>query len=215
MDQRLKIKGGFLMTMKLLLVTVLLSFLELSVSSAQEGSTVTDEVKKVVDEVIRIVTNKDLKKPQNARERRAEMKKAIGSIFDYGQMTKLSMGIHSKDRNPAEQKELVKLFETLLENSYATKMNRSDDEKIIYLKEDVEGDYAEVSSRVITEKGDEFSLVYRLGKEGNKWMVYDVVIDGMSLVSNYRSQFNRIIEEQGYNELIKKLQTKSEEIKAR
>lgn len=214
MDQRLKIKGGFLMTMKLLLVTVLLSF-GVTVSSAQEGSTVTDEVKKVVNEVIRIVTNKDLKKPQNARERRAEMKKAIGSIFDYGQMTKLSMGIHWKERNPAEQKELVKLFETLLENSYATKIESYNNEKIIYLKEDVEGDYAEVSSRVITEKGDEFSLVYRLGREGNKWMVYDVVIDGMSLVSNYRSQFNRIIEEQGYNELVKKLQTKSEEIKAR
>lgn len=202
------------MTMKLLLVTVLLSF-GVTVSSAQEGSTVTDEVKKVVDEVIRIVTNKDMKKPQNARERRAEMKRAIGSIFDYGQMTKLSMGIHWKERHPAEQKELVKLFETLLENSYATKIESYNNEKIIYLKEDVEGDYAEVSSRVITEKGDEFSLVYRLGKEGNKWMVYDVVIDGMSLVSNYRSQFNRIIEKQGYNELVKKLQTKSEEIKAR
>ena len=214
MDQRLKIEGGILITMKLLLVTVLLSF-GVTVSSAQESSTVTDEVKKVVDEVIRIVTNKELKKPQNARERRAEMKKAIGSIFDYGQMTKLSMGIHWKERNPAEQKELVKLFETLLENSYATKIESYNNEKIIYLKEDVEGDYAEVNSRVITEKGDEFSLVYRLGKEGNKWMVYDVVIEGMSLVSNYRSQFNRIIEEQGYNELVKKLQTKSEEIKAR
>ncbi len=202
------------MTMKLLLVTVLLSF-GVTVSSAQEGSTVTDEVKKVVDEVIRIVTNKELKKPQNARERRAEMKKAIGSIFDYGQMTKLSMGIHWKERTPAEQKELVKLFETLLENSYATKIESYNNEKIIYLKEDVEGDYAEVNSRVITEKGDEFSLVYRLGKEGNKWMVYDVVIEGVSLVSNYRSQFNRIIEEQGYNELVKKLQTKSNEIKAR
>ncbi len=214
MDQRLKIEGGILITMKLLLVTVLLSF-GVTVSSAQESSTVTDEVKKVVDEVIRIVTNKELKKPQNARERRAEMKKAIGSIFDYGQMTKLSMGIHWKERTPAEQKELVKLFETLLENSYATKIESYNNEKIIYLKEDVEGDYAEVNSRVITEKGDEFSLVYRLGKEGNKWMVYDVVIEGVSLVSNYRSQFNRIIEEQGYNELIKKLQTKSEEIKAR
>lgn len=202
------------MKVKFLLVTVLMSLI-VTVWPAQGASTVTDEVKKVVDEVISIVSNKELKGPQNERKRRAEMKKAIGSIFDYTEMTKLAMGIHWKERTPAEQKELVKLFETLLENSYATKIESYNNEKIIYLKEDVEGDYTEVSSRVITEKGDEFSLVYQLGKEGNKWMVYDVVIEGLSLVSNYRSQFNRIIEEQGYSELVKRLQTKSKEIKAR
>jgi phospholipid transport system substrate-binding protein len=202
------------MKMKLLLVTVLLS-LGVAVWPAQGVTTVTDEVKKVVDEVIRIVSNKELKKPQNRGERRAEMRKAIGSIFDYGQMAKLSMGTHWEECTPAEQKEFVPLFETLLENSYATKIESYNNEKIVYLQETVEGDYAEVRSKVITAKGEEFSLDYRLGKEGNKWMVYDVVIEGVSLVANYRSQFHNIIQTQGYNELVKKLQTKSAEIKAR
>jgi len=78
----------------------------------------------------------------------------------------------------------------------------------------VEGEYAEVKSKVVTPKRDEYALDYRLLSAGGRWMVYDVVIEGVSLVSNYRSQFNRIIAGQGYNELVKKLRTKSEEITA-
>ena len=201
------------MKMKFLLVSVLMS-LCVAVWPAQGAATVTDEVKKVVDEVIRIVTSKELKKPQNEGKRRAELKKTIGSIFDYGQMTKLAMGAHWKKRTPAEQKAFVPLFETLLENSYANKIESYNNEKIVYLKESVEGDYAEVKSKVITTKGEEFSLDYRLSKQGNKWMAHDVVIEGVSLVANYRSQFNRIIQSQGYDGLLKKLQTKSAEIKS-
>jgi phospholipid transport system substrate-binding protein len=201
------------MKMKLMLVSVLLS-LGVAVWPAQGAATVTDEVKKIVDEVVRIVSSNELKKPKNEGKRRAELKKAIGSIFDYGQMAKLTLGVHWKKCTPAEQKEFVPLFETLLENSYATKIESYNNEKIVYLKETMEGDYAEVKSKVITTKGDEFTLDYRLGKEGSKWMVHDVVIEGVSLVANYRSQFNRIIQTQGYNELVKKLQTKSAVIKA-
>jgi phospholipid transport system substrate-binding protein len=200
------------MKMKFLLVSVLMS-LCVAVWPAQGAATVTDEVKKAADEVIRIVSSKELKKPHNEGKRRAELRKAISSIFDFGQMAKLSMGAHWKKRTPAEQKTFVPLFQTLLENSYANKIESYNNEKIVYLKESVEGDYAEVKSKVITTKGDEFSLEYRLSKEGNKWMVHDVVIEGVSLVANYRSQFNRIIQSQGYDGLLKKLQTKSAEIK--
>lgn len=200
------------MKIRLMLLSVLMS-LGIAVWPAQGATTVTDGVKKVVDEVVHIVSSKELKKPKNEGKRRSELKKAIGSIFDYGQMAKLSMGTHWKKRTPAEQKEFVLLFETLLENSYATKIESYNNEKIVYLKENVEGEYAEVKSKVITARGEEFTLDYRLNKEGNKWMVYDVVIEGVSLVANYRSQFNSIIQTQGYNELVQKLQTKSAEIK--
>ena len=201
------------MKMKLLLLTVLLS-LGVAAWPAQADATVTDEVKNVVDEVVRIVSNKELKKPQNEEKRRAGLKKAIGSKFDYGQMAKLSMGAHWKERTPGEQKEFAHLFETLLENSYATKIEAYNNDKIVYMRENVEGDHAEVKSKVITSKGEEYSLNYRLAKRENEWLVYDVVIEGVSLVANYRSQFNRIIQQQGYNDLVKKLRTKSTEIKA-
>jgi phospholipid transport system substrate-binding protein len=108
----------------------------------------------------------------------------------------------------------VGLFSTLLENSYAGKIESYNNEKIVYTGERIENDYAEVDSKVVTAKRDEYTLDYRLLKKGQKWMIYDVVIEGVSLVSNYRTQFNKIINEKGYPELVKKLRTKSEEIKA-
>jgi phospholipid transport system substrate-binding protein len=201
------------MKMKLLLVSVLLS-LWIAVWPAHADATVTDDVKKVVAEVVRIVSNKDLKKPQNEEKRRTELKKAIGSIFDYGQMAKLSMGTHWKERAPAEQKEFEKLFETLLENTYATKIEAYNNDKIVYVRETVVGNHVEVISRVFTAQEEEYTLDYRLAKKNNEWLVYDVVIEGVSLVANYRGQFNHIIQTQGYDELVKQLRTKNAEIKA-
>lgn len=175
-------------------------------------ATPTDEVKKTVDEVVRIVSEKESKK--NEQKRRQALKKTISVIFDYGEMAKRSLGKHWNQRTPAERKQFVELFATLLENSYAGKIESYNNERIVYIKETIDGDHAEVRSKVVTAKRDEFSLDYRLMSQGGKWMVYDVVIEGVSLVSNYRSQFNRIITANGYPELVKKLQSKSEEIKA-
>jgi len=171
-----------------------------------------DDVKKTVDEVVRIVADKETKK--NEQKRRQALKKTISVIFDYGEMAKRSLGKHWNERTAAEKKQFVDLFATLLENSYAGKIESYNNEKIVYLKETHENDHAEVKSKVVTAKRDEFTLDYRMLKQNDKWMVYDVIIEGVSLVSNYRSQFNRIISASGYGELVKKLQTKSSELKA-
>ena len=195
---------------KIVAVIVMLFLLTLVGPGKVVASVVTDEVRKTVDEVVKIVTDKDLKNPKNEQKRRAALKETIGRIFDYGEMAKRSMGVHWKELTPAEQKEFVGLFATLLENTYAGKIESYNNEKIVYGKESLDGDHAVVESRVITAKRDEYELGYRLLKEGGKWMVYDVVIEGVSLVSNYRTQFNKIINEKGYKELLKKLRTKSE-----
>ena len=169
-----------------------------------------DDVRKTVDEVVRIVADKETKK--NEQKRRQALKKTISVIFDYGEMAKRSLGKHWNERTAAEKKQFVDLFATLLENSYAGKIESYNQERIVYLKESVEGEYAEVKSKVVTPKRDEYALDYRLINKGGRWLVYDVVIEGVSLVSNYRTQFNRIITGQGYGELVKKLRTKSEEI---
>ncbi|HTG82759.1 MAG TPA: ABC transporter substrate-binding protein [Geobacteraceae bacterium] len=201
------------MIARLTILALLLWSIILSAPATARAS-VTDEVKRTVDEVVRIVSDKELKKPQNEKKRRQELKAAVGRIFNYGEMAKRSLGRYWKERSPAERKEFVSLFEILLENSYAGKIESYNQEKIVYLSENVEGEYAEVKSKVVTPKRDEYALDYRLLSAGGRWMVYDVVIEGVSLVSNYRSQFNRIIAGQGYNELVKKLRTKSEEITA-
>jgi phospholipid transport system substrate-binding protein len=172
----------------------------------------TEDIKKTVDEVVRIVADKEMKK--NEVKRRQALKKAISTIFDYQEMAKRSLGKHWNVRTAAEKKQFAELFATLLENSYAGKIESYNNEKIVYIKESLEDDYAEVKSKVVTAARDEFTLDYRLFKQNGKWMVYDVVIEGVSLVSNYRSQFNKIIVANGYDKLVKKLQSKNEELKA-
>lgn len=172
----------------------------------------TEDVKKTVDEVVHIVADKEMKK--NVTKRRQVLKKAISGIFDYTEMAKRSLGKHWNARTAAEKKQFADLFATLLENSYAAKIESYNNERIVYIKEIVEEEYAEVKSKVVTAARDEFTLDYRLFKQNGKWMVYDVIIEGVSLVSNYRSQFNKIITSNGYDRLVKKLQSKNEELKA-
>ena len=173
---------------------------------------VTGDVKKTVDEVIRIVTDSNLKK--HDQQRRQALKKAISKMFDYSEMAKHSLGKHWNQRTQSERNQFTDLFASLLENSYAGKIESYNNEKIVYLKETLDGNYAEIKSKVITAKRDEYSLDYHLLNENGKWMVYDVVIEGVSLVSNYRTQFNKIINSNGFNELVKKLQTKSSDLKS-
>ncbi|HXE98672.1 MAG TPA: ABC transporter substrate-binding protein [Dongiaceae bacterium] len=173
----------------------------------------TEDVKKTVDEVVRIVSDKEMKK--NVTKRRQALKKTISSIFDYSEMAKRSLGKHWNDRKPEEKKQFAELFSTLLEDSYAGKIESYNNEKIVYIKEfQDDEDHAVVKSKVVTAARDEFTLDYHLLKQNGKWMVYDVVIEGVSLVSNYRSQFNKIITANGYDRLVKKLQSKNEELKA-
>lgn len=171
-----------------------------------------DEVKKTVDEVVRIVASKEMK--HNDQKRRQALKKTISQVFDYSEMAKRSLGRHWNQRTAAEKKQFTELFATLLENSYAGKIESYNNERIVYLKEIIDGDYSEVKSKVVTAKRDEFTLDYRMIHQNGKWMAYDVVIEGVSLVSNYRTQFNKIINNGGYSELVKKLETKNDELKA-
>lgn len=177
-------------------------------------ATVTDDVRNTVDEIIRIVSDKEMKKHANEQKRRSAIKKSLATIFDHQEMAKRSLGKHWNQRSPEERKQFVNLFASLLENSYASKIESYNNEKIVYIKESIDNDYAEVKSKVITPKRDEFTLDYKLIKQSSgKWVVYDVVIEGVSLVSNYRTQFNKIISTNGYPELVKKLQAKNNEIK--
>lgn len=197
-----------------MLTRISLVLLACLLSSTLAFASVTDTIKKTVDDVIKIVGDEELKKKANEQRRRTAIKKAIATIFDSQEMAKRSLGRHWNQRTPVERQQFAELFATLLENSYAGKIESYNNEKIIYTRESVDGDYAEVKSKVVTAKNDEYTLDYRLlKKENGSWMVYDVVIEGVSLVSNYRTQFNKIISTSGYPELLKRLQSKSNEIK--
>lgn len=170
-----------------------------------------DIVNKTTDKIIEILKDKELKKPNKTQERRTAIRKVITEIFDFEEMSKRSLAVHWQKRTAVEKREFVSLFTDLLERSYVKKIESYTNEKIIYLDERIDGDTALVRSKIITTRNLEVPIDYRMMKKENKWVVYDVVIEGVSLINNYRTQFNKIIRQYSYEDLVKRMKNKQEE----
>lgn len=201
---------SFIRPLSLLIIMFAVFFWSFTVPVSAAGP--TEQVKKTIDKVIEILNDKELKKPNRTEERRALLRKATEERFDYEEMAKRSLSIHWHKRTPHEKKEFVSLFSELLERSYINKIESYSDEKILYTDESIESHYSVVKTRIITKRNVEVPVDYRLLKTGDQWKVYDIVIEGVSLISNYRSQFNKIIRKDSYDELVKRLKTKKEGI---
>jgi phospholipid transport system substrate-binding protein len=144
----------------------------------------------------------------DGRQRRTEIRRAAQGLFDFREMARLTLAQHWKDRSAPEQEEFVQLFTELLERSYLTTIENYAGEKITFQGESISGPYAQVRSRITTDRRMETSIEYRLLERDARWAVYDVVLDGVSLVSNYRSQFNSIIRTSSFGDLLAKLRSK-------
>lgn len=176
------------------------------------GGEPTDQLKETIDKVIEILKNKELKKPNRTEERRAFLRKVTDERFDYEEMAKRALSIHWAKRSLQERKEFVSLFKELLERSYINKIESYSDEVILYASETVESDFSVVKTKIVTKRNIEIPIDYKLYKTKAQWKIYDVSIEGVSLVSNYRNQFNKIIRAHSYEELVKRLKAKKEEI---
>lgn len=170
-----------------------------------------EQIKTTVDNVINILKDPKYKGESKAQQRRAALRTEISKVFDFEEMSKRTLGVYWKERTPQEKKEFVELFKDLLERSYSGKIESYTDEEVVYTDERIENRYAEVKTKIITKERKEIPIDYRLYFTGNNWKVYDVVIEGVSLISNYRSQFNKIIRTQSYQELVKRMKTKQTE----
>jgi phospholipid transport system substrate-binding protein len=168
-------------------------------------------VKDTIDKVIQLVTDEELKNPDQAFHRRKLLEETIGHHFDFKEMAKRSLAAHWKIRREVEHQEFVQLFQALLSKTYARKIETYSGEEIRYLKERLKGPFAEVQTKIVSKK-TAISLDYRLLRKDDIWRVYDVVVEGVSLVKNYRVQFKRIIHRSSYEELVKILREKSSEI---
>ena len=194
--------------MRVSAINVFLVFLlSVATGNAHAGAP-TEQVKQSVDKVLDILKNKELKKPANEKKRRAEIRKVVNERFDFEDMAKRSLGIYWRQRTPEERKEFVPLYTDLLERTYIKKIEDYTDEKIAYTGEKIDGNYATVDTKIITSKNTEIPLNYRLVNEKGQWMVYDVVIEGVSLINNYRNQFSSIIHQESYEGFVKKLKSK-------
>lgn len=192
-------------------VTVLLAAGCWLLSPAYAGEP-TRHVKEGVDKIIEILRDERLKKPEFRAERRTAIRRVVNEKFDFEEMARRALGIHWRARTPEERKEFVALFSNLLERSYIDRIEGYADEEIVYTGERIDGEYADVDTKIITKRAVEIPIRYRLLKENNRWYVYDVVIEGVSLISHYRSQFSRIIRAQSYEELVRIMKDRREEI---
>ncbi len=177
------------------------------------GGPATDAMKTTIDEVLRILADKDLKEPAKANERRLLLEKVVGDRFDYQEMSRRSLGAPWNGLSEQDKREFVDLFRTLLTNSYADKIETYSGEGVQYINERTEKEYAEVRTKVLSGK-TEIPLDYRLINKAGEWRVYDVIVDGVSLVNNYRGQFTKIMRSSSYADLVDQLRKKSAQLKA-
>jgi phospholipid transport system substrate-binding protein len=171
----------------------------------------SDQLKAQIDRVLKTLEDPDLKKEGRAKDRRTAVRRIANEIFDFVETARRSLGRHWQPRTPAERDEFVELFSDLLERSYISRVELYGGEKIQYLGDSTEGDQAKVQTKLLTKGGSEIPIEYRMHRKADRWLVYDVIIEGVSLVANYRTQFNKIIQTSSYQELVRKMKTKQEE----
>jgi phospholipid transport system substrate-binding protein len=169
----------------------------------------TQQIKQTTDKILSILADSNLKNPSRAQERKQWVSQAIGERFDWEELARRSLAQHWAQRTPDEKKEFTQLYRELLERTYLNKVQDYSGETVRYEGESIESDYATVKVRILTSKNTEISVDYRVMKKGTNWLVYDLSIEGVSLVNNYRSQFNSILQKSTYQELVKKLKEKS------
>lgn len=181
----------------------------LSFGAIQNGSeSPTDVVRATLTEVLRILGDPKLEDPAQSTSRRRMLEEIISSRFDYREMSKRTLAAQWNRLTKEQQAEFVELFKTFLSDRYGARIDDYSGEKVEYLGERLEGQYAEVRTKLVSSK-TQYPMDYRLINRSGKWYAYDIVADGISLVKNYRSQFERIIRIDSYEELVKRLRNRT------
>ncbi len=178
----------------------------LLIVSAASLASPTEVVQLAVEQVVRLM--QDSERPAASEQRRFEIRLIANRLFDFTEMARRSLGRHWSDRTSQQREEFVGLFSGLLERSYFSKIENYAGERFVYNGETVEGEFATVRSKIIGGRKAEIPVDYRLHLVGSRWAVHDVLIDGISIVSNYRAQFNQIIQTSSYDNLIQKMRLK-------
>lgn len=190
-------------------VGVLAASFVLGVVSGALAGPPSDQLKTGIDKVVHVLADPSLKGTAKARERRDTLREITGPLFDWSEMASRALGRHWQPRTEAERQEFVRLFHDLLERSYLSTLERYNGERVTYGAESVEGDQATIRTQVLNKEGQQLPVDYRMVRRGDRWLVYDVLIEGVSLVANYRAQFDQIIRTGSYEKLVEKLKSPS------
>lgn len=187
---------------------ILLAIVFLFAAATAHAGDPAEELRVVVEKVQKILSDPQLKSEGKKQERLDQLRQVIYPKFDFVEMAKRSLGSHWRRRSPEEQREFVQLFRELLENSYVGNIDSYDGEKVVIQDKRVDKNFAEVDTKIVTKNGEEFSVNYKMHEADGNWKVYDVVIENISIVNNYRSQFNRVIAKSSYEDLVRNMKEK-------
>jgi phospholipid transport system substrate-binding protein len=178
-------------------------------SYSAHGGEPLEVVRTAAERAIEVLKDPQLIAKEKRTERINRLKEIVNPIFDYEEMAKRSLGPHWRRRSPVEQQEFVQLFRDYLEKVYADRIDLYAGEKASFGRETLDGSFAQVESTMVNPKGEEVAVVYKLRRTNGRWKVYDAVVENISIVNNYRSQFDRVISRSSYDELKKLLKEKA------
>ena len=184
-------------------------------ASVAAALTPTETVRSRVDQALQSLSKTANPGAEASERRRADIRRAADTLFDFPDMSRRALGRHWTDRTPAEREEFTRLFTDLIARTYIGKIDRYAGESIAYVGERVDGDEASVRSQVVTAKGSQIPVEYRLHRANDTWSAYDVLIENVSLVGTYRSQFDRIIKAESFADLLRRLREKGQVAEAR
>jgi phospholipid transport system substrate-binding protein len=171
----------------------------------------TEQLRAAVDRVLRILQDRALA----PAERRRDIRQVADEMFDFEEMARRVLAQRWRALSPEQRRQFVPLFSDLLERTYVSTIERYKGEPIQYAGQRVEDDdVATVLTRIITKQGQEVPVDYRMLRRGDRWLIYDVIVEGVGLVGNYRSQFNSILASSSYDELAKRIRKRIDELDA-
>ena len=169
----------------------------------------TEAIRGAVNQGVEILKSAKLDNQRQRAQVIDRLRQIVYPLFDFGEMAMRSLGSNWRRLNPEQRKEFVSTFTALLERTYADQIDLYNGQQVVYSGESIDGDYAQVDSRIIDKNGQTYSVVYKLHRVDGKWRIYDVVAENISLVNNYRSQFNRVIARSSFEELLKTMKQKA------
>ncbi len=178
----------------------------LTAAPGGEAGPLTDQFKGDIERVLGVIEETG-KTGMSAPRRREAIRSVSEPVFDWREMASRALGVHWPARSESERAEFVELFRDLIQRSYIAQVERYSGEPVRFTGEKVDGNFGLVNTRIITRQGQEVPMDYRLVNRDGRWRVYDVLVEGVSLIGNFRTQFDKVIRTSGYGELVKRLMT--------
>lgn len=206
--------------MKIIRTLILFAFLFSAMSVftqqtlASDALSATQALKVRIDAILDVLNTPEFKGDEKKEVRRQKIRDIVLHGFDFGRMAQSSLGKHWRGRTPEEKQAFTVRFQSLIENTYISKLETYTNEKVVYLNEQrktkKDREYAKVQTQIITPDGTEIPIAYMMYRQGkDPWLVFDINIEGVSMVNNYRSQFGEFLGQKSFSELLKDLDAKN------